>query len=151
MVSDTRITAVCGRSGIVLIQALGDPKPQVRRWAAVSLGGTDSPRAVQPLCAALADRSVAVRRTAGDSLSDLANPAAEEAMVCALKDPNKLVRWRAARFLYEVGSEAALPALEAASGDPAFEVDLEIEAAMERIRGGSVSEGPAWRRMTRES
>ena len=116
----------------------------------MSLGGTDSPRAVEPLCAALSDRSVAVRRTAGVSLSDLANPAAEEAMLGALKDPNKLVRWRAARFLYEVGTGAALPALEAASGDPAFEVSLEIEAAMERIRGGSVSEGPAWRRMTQE-
>ena len=75
----------------------------------------------------------------------------EEAMLRALEDPNKLVRWRAARFLFEVGTEAALAALEAASGDPAFEVRLEIEAARERIRGGSASEGPAWRRMTQES
>lgn len=132
----------------LLAVALKDANPQVRRLAAASLGTTGSAEAVPPLCdALLTDSSVAVRRTAGDALSDLGDPSAQPAMLQALADDNKLVRWRAARFLSDVGNEDALPFLEKRKEDPAFEVRLEIEAAIQRIRGGQEGLGPAWKRI----
>jgi 3-methyladenine DNA glycosylase AlkD len=132
----------------LLATALKDENVQVRRLAAASLGTTGSAAAVAPLCdALLTDSSVAVRRTAGDALSDLGDQAAQPSMLQALSDDNKLVRWRAARFLTDVGNADALPFLEKQKDDPAFEVRLEIEAAIQRIRGGQEGIGPAWKRI----
>jgi Virulence factor/HEAT repeats/Scaffold protein Nfu/NifU N terminal len=128
--------------------ALKDSNPQVRRLAAAALGTTGSAEAIAPLCEALVgDQSVGVRRTAGDALSDIGDRAAQPAVCQALKDSNKLVRWRAARFLAEVGTEEALPFLEEAADDAEFEVRLEIEAALQRIRGGGQGLGPVWKRI----
>jgi hypothetical protein len=132
----------------LLIGALDDSSHQVRRLAAGALGATGSALAVEPLCQSLLnDQSIAVRRTAGDALSDLGDVAAESAMCRALADSNKLVRWRAARFLNELGTEESLPFLQAAANDPHFEVRLEIEAAIERIAGGTAGSLPVWKRI----
>jgi hypothetical protein len=136
----------------LLIQALADEKPQIRRWAAAKLAAVPHPQTVAALSRALTeDPDVGVRRTAGDSLSDIGDAAAQPAVCQALRDPNKLVRWRAARFLAEVGTPEALSALEAAQEDPEFEVRLEIQAAITHIRQGSQAEGPVWKRMNQES
>jgi hypothetical protein len=128
--------------------ALKDSNPQVRRLAAAALGATGSTMAIESLCdAMLNDQSVGVRRTAGDALSDIGDPNAEPAVCRALKDSNKLVRWRAARFLSDVGTQESLPHLEGAADDPEFEVRLEIESAMQRIRGGTEGLGPVWKRI----
>jgi HEAT repeat protein len=95
----------------------------------------------------LNDPSAGVRRTAGDALSDIGDSSAESAVCQALSDGNKLVRWRAARFLCDTGTEAALPYLENAAQDAEFEVHLEVEAAIQRIRGGGEGLGPAWKRI----
>lgn len=132
----------------ILARALEDESPQVRRLAAAALGTTGSIEAIPALCAAvLTDPHVGVRRTAGDALSDIGDALAEPAMCEALEDSNKLVRWRAARFLFDIGTKQALPYLEAAVDDPEFEVRLEIEAAIERIREGLQGIGPAWKRI----
>jgi Virulence factor/HEAT repeats/Scaffold protein Nfu/NifU N terminal/PBS lyase HEAT-like repeat len=132
----------------LLVSALHDEHHQVRRLAAAALGATGSDDAVQPLCEALLnDASVGVKRTAGDALSDLGNATAESSMCAALSDKNKLVRWRAARFLAEVGTIEALPFLESAAKEPEFEVRLEIETAIQRIRGGLRGSVPAWKRI----
>jgi hypothetical protein len=131
-----------------LLVALKDSNAQVRRLAAAALGATGSADAVEPLCAAfVGDSSVAVRRTAGDALSDIGDPRAERAGCAALKDSNKLVRWRAARLLSEIGTTESITHLESAAEDEAFEVKLEAQAAIERIRSGSGALGPAWRRI----
>ena len=131
-----------------LLVALKDSNSQVRRLAAAALGATGNADAVEPLCAAfLNDTSIAVRRTAGDALSDIGDRRAEPAGCEALKDPNKLVRWRAARLLSEIGTTESIPHLERAAEDEAFEVKLESEAAIERIRSGRGALGPAWRRI----
>ncbi|WP_217597365.1 conserved virulence factor C family protein [Cohnella sp. GbtcB17] len=134
----------------LLAQAARDPQVSVRRLAVVYLGDLRIPEALPPLLAALKDSSAAVRRTAGDTLSDIGDPAAGPAMAEALGDANKLVRWRAARFLYEAGDESALDALERlAAAEPEFEVKLQAEIAIARIRSGEEAAGSVWQQMTR--
>ncbi|MDI4644120.1 conserved virulence factor C family protein [Cohnella hashimotonis] len=134
----------------LLAQAARDPQVSVRRLAVVYLGDLRIPEALPPLLAALKDSSAAVRRTAGDTLSDIGDPAAGPAMAEALGDANKLVRWRAARFLYEAGDEAALEALErVTAAEPEFEVKLQAEIAIARIRSGEEAAGSVWQQMTR--
>lgn len=137
---------------LLVTALLQDSHPQVRRLSAAALGASASPNAVAPLAKALVgDTSAAVRRTAGDALSDLGDASAQPAACRALADPNKLVRWRAARFLSDVGTLEALPFLERACDDPEFEVRLEIQAAIERIRGGKEGSMPAWKKILKSS
>ncbi len=132
----------------LLIAALQDSNAQVRRLAAAALGTTGSALVVPSLCQTLIeDSSVAVRRTAGDALSDIGDASAAAAMAQALSDGNKLVRWRAARFLNDLGTAETLPFLEAALQESEYEVLLEINAAIDRIKGGGQGGGPAWRRI----
>lgn len=134
----------------LLAQAARDPQVSVRRLAVVYLGDLRIPEALPPLLTALKDSSAAVRRTAGDTLSDIGDPAAGPAMAEALGDVNKLVRWRAARFLYEAGDESALEALErTAEHESEFEVKLQAEMAIARIRSGEEAAGSVWQQMTR--
>jgi HEAT repeat protein len=54
----------------LLVRALSDEHPQVRRLAATALGTSGDAAAVEPLCAALLnDDSVGIRRTPGYALS----------------------------------------------------------------------------------
>lgn len=134
----------------LLVSALSDAHPRVRRLAAAALGASGDAVAVQPLCAVLLkDDSAGVRRTAGDALSDIGDRAAQSAMCKALSDSNKLVRWRAARFLFDLGDTDALPFLEKTLADDAFEVQLEIEAAIGRINSGGKELEPVWKRISK--
>ncbi|NCU17246.1 conserved virulence factor C family protein [Pallidibacillus pasinlerensis] len=132
----------------VLVKALNDEKPSIRRLAVVYLGMIEDKRVLPYIYKGLQDKTVTVRRTAGDCLSDLGFPEAQDEMIKALKDKSKIVRWRAAMFLYEVGDERALPALKAAENDPEFEVALQIKMAIERIEGGEEAKGSVWKQMT---
>lgn len=135
-----------------LIQALHDEKPQIRRWVAAKLAGVKTLQSVKALSEALLnDSNIGVRRTAGDSLSDIGDVSAQEAVCKALSDNNKLVRWRAARFLSEVGTDAALPSLEQAKSDPEYEVRMEVEAAIKRIRENAETTLPVWKLMSKET
>jgi hypothetical protein len=132
----------------LMIQALKDEKPQIRRWIAAKLAGVKTIESVKALSEALLnDPNVGVRRTSGDSLSDIGDRSAQGAVCKALEDSNKLVRWRAARFLAEVGTEEALPFLEKAKQDPEYEVRLEVEAAIIHIEEGSKAAMPVWKLM----
>ena len=135
----------------LLIHALHDEKPQIRRWVAARLAGVKTTASVEALSHALLnDAHVGVRRTAGDSLSDIGDASAEPAACQALADSNKLVRWRAARFLAEVGTAQALPFLETLNDDPEYEVRLEAEAAIRHIQEGTNSI-PVWKLMSQEN
>jgi hypothetical protein len=136
----------------LLVKALQDEKPQIRRWTAAKLAGIKTSESVQALCGAmLNDSSVGVRRTAGDSLSDIGDVSAMAAACQALGDNNKLVRWRAARFLAEIGTEEALPNLEKAQNDSEYEVRLEVAAAIHHIQTGSKAALPVWKLMAQEN
>lgn len=132
----------------LLAKAISDENASIRRLAVVYLGDLRSPEALPLLFEALKDRTSSVRRTAGDTLSDIGDPAAIGPMIEALKDKNKLVRWRAARFLYEAGDETAIEALEEAANDSEFEVKLQAQIALERIKRGEEAAGSVWQQIT---
>lgn len=132
----------------LLAEALRDENASIRRLAVVYLGDLRSPETLTLLFEALKDRSSSVRRTAGDTLSDMGDPAAIGPMIEALKDKNKLVRWRAARFLYEAGDESAIESLEEAAKDSEFEIQLQAQIALERIKRGEEAAGSVWQQMT---
>src|SRR5690625_2090256 len=131
----------------ILDKALEDDNSSVRRLATAYLGMIEKPDVLPYLYKALKDRAVNVRRTAGDCLSDLGYREAMPEMIKTLKDKSQIVRWRAAMFLYEVGDESALPALEEAKDDPEYEVRLQIQMAIDRIKGGEKAKGSIWRQM----
>jgi hypothetical protein len=132
----------------LLASALVDEHQQVRRLAAAALGASADANAVTALARVfLEDVSPGVRRTAGDALSDIGSVEAVPSACRALLDPNKLVRWRAARLLADLGTEYALPYLRDALGDSQFEVNLEIESAIERISGGKEASFPMWKKI----
>ncbi|MDM5298457.1 conserved virulence factor C family protein [Bacillus pumilus] len=132
----------------ILMKAMDDPKPSIRRQAVVNAGIIEDPAILPILYKGLQDKTVTVRRTAGDCISDLGDPLAMEAMIAALKDSSKLVRWRAAMFLYEEGDETALEPLKEAEQDPEFEVSLQVKMAIERIELGEEAKGSVWKQMT---
>lgn len=132
----------------ILDRALDDDNSSIRRLATAYLGMIEEPEVLPYLYKALQDRAANVRRTAGDCLSDLGYNEAMPEMIETLKDENRIVRWRAAMFLYEIGDDSALPALEAAKDDPEFEVRMQINLAIERIKGGEKAQGSIWHQMT---
>ena len=73
----------------ILITALGDANPEVRKTAAVALGQIKSPtaRAMSSLIATLGDAEPEVRRGAGEALGQI-GPAAVPALIAVLSDPN---------------------------------------------------------------
>ncbi|MCT2535967.1 conserved virulence factor C family protein [Aquibacillus koreensis] len=131
-----------------LAKALEDEKASIRRLATAYLGMIEGPEVLPYLYKALKDKAVTVRRTAGDCISDLGFKQAMPEMIASLSDSNRLVRWRAAMFLYEIGDETAIPALEAAVNDPEFEVRMQVNMALERIKGGEAGKGSVWHQMT---
>lgn len=127
--------------------ALNDEKPQVRRMAIVLLGMIESKETLPYLYKGMKDKVVSVRRTAGDCLSDLGFKEALPVMIEALEDPQKIVRWRAAMFIFDEGDETALEALKKRQGDPAFDVKLQVQMAIERIENGEEALGSVWKQM----
>ncbi|MCT1577447.1 conserved virulence factor C family protein [Oceanobacillus kimchii] len=132
----------------LLEKALHDEKSSIRRLATAYLGMIEDKKVLPLLYLALEDKAVNVRRTAGDCISDLGFVEATPKMITTLKDKSRLVRWRAAMFLYEVGDESAIAPLEDAADDPEFEVRMQINMALERIRGGKEAQGSVWHQMT---
>lgn len=132
----------------LLDKALSDEKASIRRLATAYLGMIEEPEVLPYLYKALKDKAVNVRRTAGDCISDLGFKEAMPEMIQSLSDKNRLVRWRAAMFLYEIGDESAIPALEDAADEPEFEVRMQINMALERIKKGEDARGSVWHQMT---
>lgn len=125
----------------VLQKAMKDQKLSVRRLAVTLIGMIETPAILPYLYEAMNDKSATVRRTAADAFSDLGDASAMDVVIESLTDKSKLVRWRAAMFLYELGDERAIEPLKAAIGDSEFEVDMQMQLALERIAGGEEAKG----------
>ena len=101
----------------VLLEALDDPDPEVRREAAHRLGERRDPRALDPLIAALADPEVSAG--AAWALGEVGDPRAGAALMELLEDSDLNARVAAARALGGVGDVSAVPLLQELATDPA--------------------------------
>jgi hypothetical protein len=135
----------------IILAALKDSHPSIRRLAVVYLGDLKESIVFPYLFKCLKDPAISVRRTAGDIISDLGDPIAIPYMIEALQEHHKLMRWRAARYLFEVGDERALQSLRTACDDDEFEVRLQAKIAYDRIATGQSAAGTIWQQITNSS
>lgn len=131
----------------VLGIALEDEKMQVRREAVSLIAMVEEKETMPYLKIGLNDKSVPVRRTAGDAYSDLGFEEGLPDMYIALGDKSPIVRWRAAMFIYETGTEESLPHLKAHQDDSQYDVRLQIEMAIARIKQGEEALGSVWKQI----
>jgi cyclophilin family peptidyl-prolyl cis-trans isomerase/HEAT repeat protein len=96
-----------------LIRLLGDSEARTRRRAALAVGRTGLPAAVEPLTRLLADEEFEVRQMAAFALGLLANPSARPALLKALDDAEPIVQGRAAEALGAIGDRADADAISA--------------------------------------
>jgi HEAT repeat protein len=82
-----------------LMEALGDPEPELRRAAAEALGEIRDPRAVPALVTALRDPATSVRESAVDALRQIGSRDAVSSLVEGLRESNTSVRRRVAKTL----------------------------------------------------
>lgn len=130
-----------------LAYALNDEKLQVRRMAVGLLSMIESKNTLPYLKQALTDKAIPVRRTAADAYSDLGFKEGLSDMHEALGDKSPIIRWRAAMFIYESGDESSLAVLESHQDDPQYDVRLQIEMAIARIKQGESALGSVWKQM----
>ncbi|HXN46192.1 MAG TPA: HEAT repeat domain-containing protein [Bryobacteraceae bacterium] len=97
-----------------LIAALKNPDSDVRWHAAVALGNSKDPRAVEPLAGTLegAD-SPLLRSSAAGALGEIRDPRAVEPLARVLTDPSPDVRDHALSALGAIGAPAVSPLLAA--------------------------------------
>ncbi|MBI5975473.1 virulence factor [Staphylococcus canis] len=131
----------------LLNYALNESKVPLRREAIVLLGMIEDKATLPYLYQGLHDQSPAVRRTAGDCLSDLGFKEALPEMEKALSDSQKIVRWRAAMFIFDEGGPEQLETLKQHQNDPAYEVKLQVQMAIERIENGEQALGSVWKQI----
>jgi HEAT repeat protein/lysophospholipase L1-like esterase len=109
-----------------LIEAVSDPRPDVRWRAVWALGqiGPDAALAVPALTTALKDADL--RWRAAEALGEIGPKAAAAVpdLVPLLDDPSSNVRWRVATALGTIAAPRAAPALAAAAADTAENVRL---------------------------
>ncbi|MDM7999786.1 MAG: HEAT repeat domain-containing protein, partial [Dehalococcoidia bacterium] len=91
--------------------------PDVRRWAAITLGVIGDSRTVPVLALAMQDANREVRREAVIALGRIGNASVVGSLAEALKDKDEEVRIKAMEALTKVG-EPAIPAMIAALGAP---------------------------------
>ena len=101
----------------VLVAALEDYDPEVRREAAHWLGRRRDPGALDALISALPDPEVSAG--AAWALGELGDPAAASPLIQLLDDPDLEVRVAAARALGAVGDVSTVPLLQELAEDPA--------------------------------
>ncbi len=88
-----------------LIEALHDEDPQVRNFAARSLGDIDDQRAVEPLMHALRDEDMGVRGDAASALGKLKNKQAIRPLLTMLKERRQNYQF-AAEALREITGQS---------------------------------------------
>jgi hypothetical protein len=96
-----------------LIRQLKDPNPEVRGNAAIALGLSKDPRAVEPLIVALKDRDAQVRLQAAHALGEVKDPRAVSALLAVLRDRDTEIISEPTLYIFfiergEPGSEDAL-------------------------------------------
>ena len=123
-----------------LVDAMKDPQPVVRRYAAEALGRYDGPEgetAMQALLAAMRDPDFWVRNSAGRSLASHGKAAAEAvpAIIRLLRTEDRNLRREAAKTLGKFGPSAgvAIAALLVALDDEKDHVRRSAEKALNAV------------------
>ncbi len=112
------------------IKALQSADSYERHRAAIALGRSGSPEAVEPLLGALNDRDTFVRNFACTSLGNLGDPRAVAPLVKALGDESLVVRRSAAEALGNLGDKRPVDPLIKALSD---ESDLVRRSAAQAL------------------
>jgi HEAT repeat protein len=94
-----------------LIEALEDPDPTTRIYAAMSLGAQKDRRALEPLKAMLASDDAGLRKVAVHALGEIDAVATAPLLRSATRDPVADVRWNAALQLAKAGDASGIPVL----------------------------------------
>lgn len=116
-----------------LLEALNDPEPQVRRFAALLLGRIRDPRAIEPLGMALYDIHFHVGQAAAEALAAYGAPALDILLGAAhhLEAP---IRVQAALGLERIGGPLAEDALLALLDDPDRDVRAQVIRSLGALR-----------------
>jgi HEAT repeat protein len=123
-----------------LEDALTDPKVEVRKAAAQSLGQLKATDAVDVLAACMNDEEESVRIAAVQALIAIGSPSTVTPLIAALKLDNADIRIEAATALGKMKAEAALEALAEALDDPDEELQLAACRAIGQIASESGSQ-----------
>ncbi len=141
---DYRREAIAAKTGAgdrsenpaIAAKLLNDPDSLVRAQAAVKLGESRDPEAVQFLAQALTDRDEHVRWDTVEALEKIGDSSVAPKVVDVLvRDENPNVRRVAARCLGTLGDRAAIPALIEALSDPDYSVSSAAATALAAITG----------------
>lgn len=120
----------------IAARLLNDPDALVRAQAAVKLGESRDPEAVQFLVQALTDRHAQVRWDTVEALEKIGDRSASAKVIDVLiRDENPNVRRAAARCLGTLGDRVAFPALIESLSDADFRVSDAAHAALVRMAG----------------
>ncbi len=102
-----------GKSAIPqVLELLHDEDPELRRWAAQTLGHFRRQPPIEALASALHDPDIRVRSAAASALGQLMDPRGMKPLLEALHDEDSAVRQSAASSLSLIGDPSVLPALE---------------------------------------
>jgi len=117
-----------------LIRQLKDRKPANRLNAALALGRSKDPRAVEPLIDILSDKNDTMRGIAALALGMIKDPRAVEPLIAALMDQDSKVRVLSASSLGMIGDPRAVGPLTMALGDSNLTVRQEAASSLTKIR-----------------
>ncbi len=139
---DYRREAIAGKTSegdksdnpAIAAMLLNDPDPMVRAQAAVKLGKSKDPDAVQFLVQALTDRDEQVRRDTLEALDAIGDRSvAPKAIDLLVRDESANVRLAAAKLLGRLGDRSAIVALIEAVGDTEYRVSSAAAVALQQI------------------
>ena len=114
------------QSTAVVVSALGDPDPAVRRIATAGMSSLRSPSAVEALSRTLSDPRPEIRVEAVRALGLIDDDAVPSTLITALKDPevrvrdtavDALVRWRSPAVAWRLAQALSSPDLRRPTGD----------------------------------
>lgn len=107
----SKILGEIGFSAVdALLEVLRTGTRDRRFFAAIALGTSAEPRAIEALIRSLCDESWTVRKNAAEALERIGEPAIEP-LTTALTDENKDVRYWSTRVLGKIGSKSIQPVL----------------------------------------
>ena len=118
-----------------LIKKLESKRSLDRREAAVELGKTNDPRAIEPLIALFYDKEPMTRLDASGALIELGRPVVKPLSEAIVHEEDEIFLWNAIRVLEEIADPEAIGALKKVQervDDP--QIQQIVRYALDRLR-----------------